>query len=427
MISFFDVSQSNYIAHFFLPFHIYLYSPEKHATRALEEASASQSSEFAMQRVVELEMFLNELVHHPICYKSPVLRMFLSLQDDLGTAWAECSGNAFTRLANAGVGAAMKVSESTSTSKLPWQTSNGIDDYNGGEDNAELLALQSSESIRMGLVQQAVPKLEGSITLLREHSELAGATGMELSRLVKEMHISDNELSQPIDIMSSGMLRSGRRSKRLAMELQTAIHTFQQHYKLCRYEKYAFYDRKNSLQRRHVERMKADQRAAQLLMHQRAAYGNMQQPGMYQQQQQPYQNQPYQQQQQQQQNYQYGGHNSQINQQDFIAQEAATADIYATNAYNEADEIGQRLKNEIYRCAWNRRHEWAMSLKIIASSMKEAVTERVGIWENVQVNFLQAFPEYKDEIITNNDSGINIDQVNENMINNVIAASNTVS
>lgn len=348
-------------------------SPDKHATRAIEEASSSQSVDFAMQRTAELQVYLNELVHHPICFKSPILRLFLALQDDLGIAWAECSGNALTRLANAGVGAAMKVSETSSASKLPWQSE--ADDIGGGEDNAELLGLQSAESIRMGMVQQAVPKLEGAVTLLREHAEQSGATGMELSRLVKELQASDIELAQPVDIVSAGMLRSGRRSKRLAIELAAAIHSYQQHYKMCRYEKFAFQDRKNALQRRHKERMKADQRAAHLLMHQRAAYGGA--GGPYQQQQQI--------------GYPYGDR--------IIAQEAATADLYATDAWNEADEIGQRLKQEVHRTAWNRRNEWTMSLKIIASSMKEAVTERVGIWETVQENFLLAFPEYREESV----------------------------
>ena len=359
-------------------------SPEKHATRAIEEASASQSADFALQRSAELQVFLNELVHHPICYKSPVLRLFLALQDDLGIAWGECSGNALTRLANAGVGAAMKVSESSAASKLPWQST--PDDIGGGEDNAELLALQSAESIRMGMVQQAVPKLEGAVTLLREHAELSGATGMELSRLVKELQTSDIELAQPFDIISAGLLRSGRRSKRLAIELAAAIHSYQHHYKMCRYEKFAFQDRKNALQRRHKERMKADQRAAQLIMHQRNMYNTGYNPNIPQN---PYQPQPPMPPPQQQMGYPYGDR--------VLAHEAVNADLYANDVWNEADEIGQKLKSEVYRCAWNRRNEWTVSLKVIASSMKEAFTERVGIWETVQESFLKAFPEYNDQ------------------------------
>jgi hypothetical protein len=341
-----------------------------------------------MQRAAELQVYLNEVVHHPICYKSPVLRLFLALQDDIGIAWAECSGNTLTRLANVGVGAALKVSETSTTSKLPWQST--PDDIGGGEDNAELLALQGAESIRMGMVQQAVPKLEGAVTLLREFAELSGSTGMEISRLVKELQHSDIELAQPFDIVSAGLLRSGRRSKRLAIECAAAIYPYQHHYKMCRYEKFAFQDRKNALQRRHKERMKADQRAAQLLMHQRATAMSYNPNNPY-----------HSQQPSQQYGYPYGDR--------VLAQEAATADSFALDVWNDADEIGIRLKSEVYRCAWSRRSEWAASLKVIASSMKEAMTERVGIWETIQENFLQAFPDYRNEFsFTTNDAASNV-------------------
>ena len=59
-----------------------------------------------MQRAVELQNYLNLLIHHPITQQSVVLRLFLVLQDDLGSVWPEVSSNAFTRLANASVGAA---------------------------------------------------------------------------------------------------------------------------------------------------------------------------------------------------------------------------------------------------------------------------------------------------------------------------------
>ena len=118
--------------------------PDKHATRALEEASTQQSAEFAVQRAAELEVYLNQLIKHPYAFSTHTLRLFLSLQDDLGTAWPEVSNNAFTRLANAGVGAAVKVSEQTQATKFPWQDSMGhIDDY--GEEDAELMALANQE------------------------------------------------------------------------------------------------------------------------------------------------------------------------------------------------------------------------------------------------------------------------------------------
>ena len=287
--------------------------------------------------------------------------MFLQLQDDLGNAWPEVSSNAFTRLANASVGAATKVSESTA--KLPWsgEGNGGFDDF---EDNAELIALQNAESIRMGAVLQAVPKLEGAATLLKEQAEMAGSVGMELGRLAKEVEVTDRELGQPLDLVSAGMLRAGRRSKRLALELSAALQSYSNQYKLCRYERMAFADRRAAIVRRQKERGRADHRAAQLLLHQR--------------------------QQQHLASSHYGGGGNM----DRLAQDAAMMDDFATDVNQECEEIGRRLKQEVNRIAWNRKIEWNASVKVIASAMKEAVTERVAIWEGIRENFLSTFPEY---------------------------------
>jgi hypothetical protein len=122
-----------------------LCSPDKYATRAIEEASAYQSAEFVLQRAAEIQVYLNQLIQHPVCFQSMAVRLFLALQDDLDTAWPECSNNALTRLTQASVGAAVKVSEHTSTTKLPWQGDLAMHEY--GEYNAELLAVQSSEAV----------------------------------------------------------------------------------------------------------------------------------------------------------------------------------------------------------------------------------------------------------------------------------------
>jgi hypothetical protein len=360
----------------FLYFFKYFDSPDKHATRAIEEASAHQSTEFAVQRAAEMQVYLNQLVQHPICYQSQVLRLFLALQDDLGTAWPECSANALTRFTQASVGAAVKVSETTTSTKFPWQT-NGIDGGimdDAAEDNAELLALQSSEQVRMGACLSAVPKLEGAVTLMREQAEMTGAVGMELQRLAKEVAETDSDLGQPMEIASSGMLRSGRRSKRLALELSAAMYTFTVQYKLVKYERAAFGDRRAALVRRAKERGKADQRAAQLLMQQRHMYGH---------------------------NTNYGMNNHGMNMPgnnngmglDRLERDAVVMDELAVDAVQEADEIGQRLKSEINRVAWQRRTEWHGAVKVVASAMKEAVSERVAIWESVRETFLQAFPD----------------------------------
>lgn len=286
----------------------------------------------------------------------------------MGTAWPEVSSNALTRLANVGKGAAVSLSESTSATKFPWQDTMGMDEFS--EDNAELLALQSSEAVRMGAVTQAVPKMEGAVTLLREEAEQTGAVGMEISRLAKEV-VDDRELGEPFEIVSNGMLRAGRRSKRLALELSAAMHTFSQQYKLCRYEKQAFSDRKMAIVRRSKERGKADQRAAQLIVQQRSMY------------QQPYAMSPHQ--------PPYPG-----GELDRMERDAAVSDEIAVDAVKECEEIGERLKSEVNRIAWQRRTEWHASVKVVASAMKEATSERLSIWQSVHEQYMQAFPDMKE-------------------------------
>lgn len=327
--------------------------PDKHVSRALEEATAQQSTDFVQQRSMEVQHYLQALAKHPYASRSQSLRLFLMLQDDMGTAWPECSSNALTRIANVGVGAAVKVSEQTGRI--------GSEDKTF-EDNAELLSLQSSEQVRIGAVVQAVPKLEGSLTLWREYAEQALAVGMEVSRLAKEVQTTDMELGQPLDLASQGMLRSGRRNKRLALELNAAMETFIHQYKLCRYERLAMQDRRNAMVRRWKERGKADQRASQFV--QRTSYN-----------QNPYQ--PYQQ-------PQYST--------DALAQEAVYMDSLATDASRECEEIGHRLKEEIIRVGYERRREWKNAIKVVASSMKEGFSENVAIWETVRENFQRTFP-----------------------------------
>jgi hypothetical protein len=319
--------------------------PEKHATRALEEASTQQSAEFAVQRAKELEQYLNQLAKHPAAGQSQVLRLFLGLQDDIGTAWAEVSTNALTRLGAVGAGVSMKVAETTNltAASAPAQE---------WEEDAELLSLCSSENLRLGAVSQAVPKLEGTVILLREQGDAAGALGMEMSKAAKSL---DMEF-KVCDVLSNGLLRHGRRTKRLALELSAAMESFLQQYKLVRYEKMAMQDRRHAIQRKAKERGRADSRALYLSQQQR--------------------------------NLQYHGHVNQLSQ---MEQNAITLDSQALDAGSEADEIGARLKSEIHRVAISRRTDWNSSMKTIASCMKEACSERVAIWESTLESYENLF------------------------------------
>jgi hypothetical protein len=322
--------------------------PDKHATRALEEASTQQSAEFAVQRAKELEQYLNNLAKHPAAGQSQALRLFLGLQDDIGTAWAECSTNAFTRLGAVGAGVSMKVAETTNLTSASAPA-------HEWEEDAELLGLCSSENLRLGAVSQAVPKLEGAVILLREQGDTAGALGMELSKASKMLDMD----FKMCEVLSTGLLRHGRRTKRLALEMSAAMDSFLHQYKLVRYEKMAMHDRRQALQKKAKERGRADSRALYLSQHQN--------------------------------HLQINGHLRQLNQ---LEQYAVHMDSDASDAVGEADEIGARLKSEIHRVAIIRRTEWNTSMKTIASSMKEACSERTAIWEST----LEAFQNiYKNE------------------------------
>ncbi|KAL3917551.1 MAG: hypothetical protein SGILL_004660, partial [Bacillariaceae sp.] len=305
--------------------------PDKHVSRALEEASTQQSAEFAVQRAKELEQYLNQLARHPAAGQSQVLRLFLGLQDDIGTAWAEVSSNALTRLGAVGAGVSMKVAESTSLTAASAPA-------HEWEEDAELLGLVSSENLRLGAVSQAVPKMEGSVVLTREQGDASGALGMELSKAAK----IDPDFKF-FEVLSNGSLRHGRRTKRLALELSAAMESFLQQYKLVRYEKMAMSDRRAAIQKKAKERGRADMYLTQQQSH-----------------------------------LQYNGQGH---------MNAIHMDSQALHAVGEADEIGLRLKSEIHRVAISRRTEWNASMKTIASSMKEACSERIAIWESTLESF----------------------------------------
>lgn len=329
-----------------------------------------------MQRAAELTVYLTQLAQHPVASQTSVLRFFLSLQDDLGAAWPDCSSNAFTRLANASVGAAVKASEQLS-----------LGEPDSAEDSAELLALYAAESVRMGAVLQAVPKVEGCVTLLREHSEQMGAVGMEVGRRGGSINGSNNmgpdgppANTNPVDaswdVLAQGLLRAARRSKRQSLELSAAVQPLVQQHKQCRYERMAFADRRAAVARR-----------AKAANSQAGGYSPQQMP-------QPYGN-----------NSMYGQPQGYV-QQPYGQQTMSpygqpqnpygqpVRDTSYADAASEADEIGRRLSSEVMRVGVQRRTEWTHAIKVMASSFKEATSERVAIWEAVLEQFDQTIPGY---------------------------------
>jgi hypothetical protein len=62
-----------------------------------------------------------------------------------------------------------------------------------GDDNVEILALAAYEGRRIGAVSGSVPKIEGTIATLKERGDRLGGTGMEMSKLVKDVAWCDRE------------------------------------------------------------------------------------------------------------------------------------------------------------------------------------------------------------------------------------------
>jgi len=328
--------------------------PDKHPARAIEEASASQSADFAQQRAQELSFYLNALVKHPCAGTAPELKLFLTLQDHIGTAWPEVSSSAFTRLTAVGAAAVEKMSESVDGVLQELGTAQQVA---AGEDSADILALAAYEGRRIGAVSSSVPKIESAVVLMRERGDRLGGTGLEMSKLSKDVAWCDRELSMPMDVLASALLRCGRRTKRLGLELGAAISPFVIQYRMCRYEQMAFADRRSVLKRRTEARSKADGRAAKLMMNQ----SSMAYPGTL----------------------------------DRMETEAAMYDEMATEVAKEADEVALRLQNEVGRIGVLRVKQWDSSMKVIASGFKEACAENAAIWESALEAFKREFPDVK--------------------------------
>lgn len=324
--------------------------PNKHPTRAIDEATSRQSSQFALQRALELETYLNALRLHPIAGNSVPLRLFLTLPDHIGVAWPEVSSSIFTRLTEVGTSTAVKVAEST-TAVISEMSSE--QQTIAGEDNRRILELASSEGLRIGSVVLAVPKIEGCIAATGELGSVMGINGLEMQKLANLVQAQDKELGRPFDILSGGLLRCGRRTTRLAVELGAAGQSFSMQLKLCRNERLAFLDRRSALARRREARKEGEKRSQRIMMHQHSMQG----VGRY----------------------------------GMSDMEAPVTDEFAIEAIRDADEVGRRLDFEVQRIAQMRQKQWPEDLKVMAANLKESCAERRAIWEACHKTFMEEF------------------------------------
>jgi hypothetical protein len=177
--------------------------------------------------------------------------------------------------------------------------------------------------------------------------------GLEVQKLVNNILLSDTLLCSPFEILSSGFLRSGRRTSRMAIELGAAAQVFTLHKKLCRYERLAFADRRSALIKRRDARKDADLKIQKLHMNQYS----LQSMGRYD---------------------QLSGY----------GRDTSISSGLAADAVREADEIATILQGEVARISVQRSVDWRMSLRVMATSLREAHAERAAVWESCREAFL---------------------------------------
>lgn len=334
--------------------------PDKHEGRLIEEGLQQQSPAFAAARALELQTYLNNLSNHPQAGKSEPLRLFLTLQDHIGNAWPEVSNNALTRLSRVGTNAAVKVAESTNNAIVLNQFVAEM-----GEENAELIAIATSEHLRLTAVVQSVIKIEGFIHQIREYADRTMFAGLESSKLcsnyLQERH---PDLYIPLSLLATGQMKSGKRSKHLSLELSAAFGPFIMEYRQVNNERIAFNDRRTMLLRREAARAKAAEKSSKFLMQQRHLQMHGQTMAM-----------------------------------ERLQYEAASADSAFTETSKETEEVGKILASEVARLTQKRRKEWMASLKIMASGFKEASAERCATWMTLKKELSQMLPAKVDEYV----------------------------
>jgi len=210
-------------------------------------------------------------------------------------------------------------------------------------------------------VIQAVPKIEGTIVLVGELGNIMSMNGLEMQKLSNLVVTHDKELGRPFDILSSGLLRCGRRTTRLAVELGASAQSFSMQLKLCRYERLAFLDRRSALARRREARKEGEKRSQRLLLHQHS----LQSVGRY----------------------------------GTAETELPVTDELAMDAIRDADEVGRKLDFEVGRIAQIRRKQWPEDLKVMAANMKESFAERRAIWEGCHKTFMEEFSADNSSVV----------------------------
>ena len=341
--------------------------PSRHQSRVLTDMSVAQSSEFARARSATLGTYLQSLASHPALCSSPSLRTFLTLSDDVGNAWPEVSASVITRglaLASSAASAAPSLVSSATGHHISGL--GGIDASSSAEDDDHLASLTRAEIERLAALGSAAPKLAGAAVLLREHGEAAGSAGMEITALSRGAAAASSakggggggvvvgggqqQTGRELQALAEGLLRSGRRARRAAVEVGAALEPFLEAERLGASIRCAMHDRKEALGRRASSQRAIAGRALFLQQAREAAAKG-------------------------------GGDPNAEKMVKRGEEELNDANAAARDAVAAAAKVGRLLAWEVNRLEGERRKKYAEGLKIMASAFKEACGEKVAIWE----------------------------------------------
>jgi len=331
--------------------------PYKFSTQPLEEGHLRQSHDFAKKRATELQNYLNNLLKHPLVAKSslPDVHLFFTSQDDIGTAWPECSTSTFTRLTAITANLNNKINSgeiSTKANSIAMGTD--LDDT-----DEELMTLMETECMRMDQVNIAAPKLQASLTLLNDHGEVGSATGLEISKLCKDITGFDSALAKSLNVLAIALIKNGRRTKLISTQLdEGGILRFEQECRGVRNELAAFDDRKILVNNMYQKQIKANRALVKYEIKESEVV--------------------------------VWGNRDLIQLKDDLTQ----CDEDAVQAMKEAERVGMVLKQEIVRLAIKRRKEYHQSICTIAKDMKKYHADKINIWNEGLAKCQKEFPNF---------------------------------
>jgi len=253
--------------------------------------------------------------------------------------WSEVSSATLKRLSVA----ASRLTETVSTT-----AQSSLNLSNVTETDVEIRNLVSCEQNRLNIIQGSIPKLLGYLTLLQEYGLFCGGTGMELSKLSKDVKALDPQLSPNVELLSLALLLSSRRFKKQHHDITNTLHPFDTELNYIPSYQSAFNDRKHACMIVDSTRSKFLDKNNRILEMQ-----NSMNP-------------------------------SEMHRLAQLEQEMKMIDACSANAVKKAEEIGVLLTQEVKRLEMERRREWRMSLLDLAKEMKQVCGDQANIWENAK-------------------------------------------